>query len=357
MLSYEFIQFLNEKAIEYFPVDKVKIGDKYKMRCPICGDSHKNAFKKRGFWYCKTASYYCFNCGVSLPGIKFIEAMAGTAYEDIKREYIRLFAKSGFDNSLSARFETPKEESIFDFKPMIRPEWKKPLTDAARKYLESRKIFDAPFLRDELFSCYGKNNAEYILIPWTVNGVDAYYQLNDYLKHGQLKYIFPKNSRKLVFGLDNIDVTWPYIICFEGVYDSLFVKNAIATGTKSISDYQLDLIRKRYPKHQLCVSFDNDTPGMTSMMKFVENMPYAKFFRWFDNSTTQKDINEYVMAKNDVNAFSDAKKLEHMMFSPLQMKMWLAENGISAPDKMRKYNKCKRERIDTLAGAKTILQQ
>lgn len=52
-----------------------------------------------------------------------------------------------------------------------------------------------------------------------------------------MKYIFPKDSKKLVFGLDNIDVSWPYVICFEGVYDSLFVKNGIATGTKSLSDY------------------------------------------------------------------------------------------------------------------------
>jgi len=69
------------------------------------------------------------------------------------------------------------------------------------------------------------------------------------LKNGSLKYIFPKNEKKIVAGLDNIDITWPYVIVFEGYYDSIFVKNGVCVGTKSITDYQLKLIRERYPHH------------------------------------------------------------------------------------------------------------
>ena len=54
--------------------------------------------------------------------------------------------------------------------------------------------------------------------------------------------MFPKGKKKLIAGLDNIDISWPYIIVFEGFYDSLFVKNGICSGTKSITDYQLKLI-------------------------------------------------------------------------------------------------------------------
>lgn len=57
-----------------------------------------------------------------------------------------------------------------------------------------------------------------------------------------MKYLFPKDKKKLIAGLDNIDISWPYIIVFEGFYDSLFVKNGICSGTKSITDYQLKLI-------------------------------------------------------------------------------------------------------------------
>lgn len=104
--------------------------------------------------------------------------------------------------------------------------------------MHSRRVDEAPFLKDSLYS-WNKNTCglEYILIPWTLNGVAAYYQLNDFKKHGALKYIFPKDKKKLIFGLDNIDISWPYIIVFEGVYDSVFVKNGIAVGTKAITEY------------------------------------------------------------------------------------------------------------------------
>ena len=73
-----------------------------------------------------------------------------------------------------------------------------------------------------------------------------------------MKYIFPKGTKKTIAGLDNIDVSFPYIIVFEGYYDSVFVKNGVCVGTKAITDYQLSLIKQRYPHHQIVISFDND---------------------------------------------------------------------------------------------------
>lgn len=52
-----------------------------------------------------------------------------------------------------------------------------------------------------------------------------------------MKYIFPKDKKKLVAGLDNIDVSFPYIILLEGFYDSVFVKNGVCVGTKAVTDY------------------------------------------------------------------------------------------------------------------------
>ena len=52
-----------------------------------------------------------------------------------------------------------------------------------------------------------------------------------------MKYIFPKDMKKLMYGIDNIDISFPYIFLFEGVFDSVFVKNGIATGTKAVTAY------------------------------------------------------------------------------------------------------------------------
>jgi len=88
----------------------------------------------------------------------------------------------------------------------------------------------------------------------------------------------------------------------------------------------MKLIKERFPKHQVVVSFDNDVPGMRAMTKLVEQNSNLKFFRWYDEDTSVKDINEFVLQKNDVNIFSDPVKLEKMIFSSLVMKMWMISN-------------------------------
>lgn len=259
-----------------------------------------------------------------MSGIRLLEALSGQDYDDIKREYLKLYAKTGFARSLSA--ELPARNKPFDFRPAVRPEWKKPLSPDASAYLAQRMVDRAPFLKEPLYSCPGKAG-EYILIPWTVNGVEAYWQLNDYKKLGPLKYVFPKNEKKLVYGLDNVDPSWPYVIVFEGVYDSLFVKNAVAVGTKSITRDQSELIAMRWPNHKLVVSFDNDGPGAAAMQKMIETGRAQAFFRWYGAGTEQKDVNEAVLASGDPLLFSDPAKLEKMIFNSLQMKMWLVQNG------------------------------
>ncbi len=329
MLSYEYIQFLNEKVLEYLPHNYVKIGDKLNMRCPICGDSKKSATKRRGWYYMKNASFYCFNCSTGMSGIKFLEFISGSSYADIRKEYMKLYLKTGQSLSLSASYEVPNEEpSVFQLQSIVKPEWKQALSDKAKAYLSERKVTEAPFLKENLYSCYTKKGEEYIMIPWRLNGVDAYFQLNDFQKLHSLKYIFPKDKKKLLYGLDNIDISWPYIIVFEGVYDSLFVKNGIASGTKSVSDYQLKLIKERFPRHQIVISFDNDKSGITSMTKLLKNGSDFKYFKWFNKNTQQKDINEYVISKGNVNIFTNTSILEKMIVDKLLMKMFLIQSGL-----------------------------
>ena len=322
MLSYEYIEFLREKILQYLPQPNVRVGDKINCRCFICGDSKKSATKKRGWIYLnKDCSYYCFNCGTSLTGIKLLKALSGSDYDAIHREYVNLFLKSGLDHSLSSTLWTPNandEPSVFNLKPILDPSMKKPLTDKAIEYLKNRHVLDAPFLKEPLYSIVSKNGKEeYILIPWRVNGIDAYYQVNDFLRLKQMKYIFPKGKKKLIYGLDNIDPSYNKIFAFEGVYDSLFVKNGIATGTKAVTDYQMKLIKERWPHHEVVVAFDNDLPGFSSTKKMIEQGKASKFFVWFDNKTQEKDINERVLAKNNVKMFVDSKRLDKMVYDSL----------------------------------------
>lgn len=328
MLSFEYIQFLNQKVLDYLPNNRIKTGNKYNFRCPFCGDSKKSLNKKRGWWYINTASYYCFNCGCGMSGIKFLEAISGSNYTDIHKEYTRLFLKSGLNIKLSADIIDTNKTDLFHLKSIINPDYKNPLSEKALEYLENRKVLEAPFFNDKLYSCYTKDKSEeFILIPWKLNGVEAYYQINDFQHLHSLKYIFPKNKKKLIAGLDNIDITFPYIFVFEGYYDSVFVKNGVCVGTKAITDFQLNIIRERYPKHQIVISFDNDLAGIQSMIKLLKTNNNFKYFKWFNKNTKEKDINDFIKAKENVNIFSDIKILEKLTVDRLTMKMYLIQNG------------------------------
>ena len=172
---------------------------------------------------------------------------------------------------------------------------------------------------------------EYILIPWKINGIDAYYQINDFEHHDSLgrKYIFPSKKEKLIYGLDNIDLSFPYIICFEGVYDSLFIPNGIAIGGKSLTSLQHEIIMKRYPNHQIVLSFDNDKAGLDAMMKEIKKHPTEfKYFKWFDENTKEKDINDYVLKRNNTNQFKNKEFVKDLIVSPITMKMFLLQKGL-----------------------------
>lgn len=124
----------------------------------------------------RSASFHCFNCGANLSGIKFLEILSGSEYAQIKDEYLRLYLKSGLSSSLSAFAEQHTDEpKLFDIKPMVKPEWKLPLTERAKEYLSKRKVLEAPFLVDKMYSWKNKRDEEYILIPWNLNGCEGAY--------------------------------------------------------------------------------------------------------------------------------------------------------------------------------------
>lgn len=328
MPSLDYIDWVNQKVVERLPVDKIRVGAKYMMRCPICGDSRKSKLKKRGVYYLRNASYYCFNCGVALSGMEFLARLSGSGLDEIRHEYVRM-KYNGKDN-FSPNLSSVQKLGQAEIRPAINEKMKMPLSDKAKAYLAKRLVANAPFLKEKLYSCYTKSGAEFILIPWMVNGIEGYYQLNDFqrLDKAGRKYIFPSGKDKLVYGLDNIDVSFPYVICFEGVYDSLFVKNGVAIGGKTLTQLQRMIISKRYPRHEIVMALDNDVPGLIASARMLAKDGDCKFFKWFSDDTPDKDVNDYVLRKGDVNIFKDRAAVEACVIGPLAMKLFLVRRHL-----------------------------
>ncbi len=330
----EFNEWINEKVVENLHEPYTKMGRELNFRCPICGDSKKNSLKKRGYYSLDKCSYFCHNCGISMSGSKFLAHIAHFDPEDIKKEYIKSKYNGKFRKYTTNTVKSNDKSHIalFDSKNVIRPEWKSPLSDVAKKYLDGRYVTKAPFLKNELYSFYDKNKNEYILIPWVLNGTESYFQLNDFEHHDKIgrKYIFPRNKDKLLFGLDNIDISIPYIIIVEGVYDSLFIPNCVCCGGKHLSDLQYKIIKSRFPRHTLVMGLDNDRPGLISTAKFISSGKANgfKFFKWFGKDTDVKDINDLVKKTGDVNIFSDPDYVSSLFVDSIMMKMYLIENKL-----------------------------
>ncbi len=332
-MSYDFLQWLDEKVLEYISGKSKRTGKDINFRCPICGDSKKSASKMRGHYYLHTHSFYCFNCDTALSGLKLLEHLSGNEYSNLKTEYLKLKYK---DNKLLSgnnllKFENyPDSFSFNKLVNIIDENWKTSLSAKAINYLNDRFIFDAPYAQNlKLYSTYDKKDREFILIPWIVNGISAYFQLNDFEKHGDKKYIFPPNKDKLIFGLDNIDISFPYIICFEGVYDSVFVKNGVAIGGKKLTVLQRVILKKRYPNHQIVLALDNDLAGKTAMLNQMKDDPSIKYLIWYkDIKQKIKDVNDYMKMTYDFTKFTDEEYLKSCMLNNVIIKYMLANEGI-----------------------------
>lgn len=325
-MTDDYLQFINERLLDYLPTDRIKSGDSLVFRCPFCGDSHKSAIKKRGYYTPRKGIYHCFNCDVSMSGYKLLEALSGNDFFHIKEDYIKLRAKCKVPDNISLNDDSVSKLKLSDLAHLeskVKPEWRNPLSDKAREYLDNRLVTKAPFLKDPMYSMCDNQGREYILIPWRLNGVECYYQFNDFLKHNpERKYVFPSKLQKVVYGLDNIDMGFPYVICFEGVYDSLFVKNGVCVGGKSLTALQEKLISLRYPRHRIVLAFDNDDAGITSMRKSISKTgDRFQYFRWFDKNEPSKDINDYIKRTGNIQAFSDKSVVEGMVVSSIRLKL------------------------------------
>ena len=306
----------------------------WNFSCPICGDSKKNLSKARGYVFQKGTNlfYTCHNCGVGTNLGNLIKQVDPSLHKEFVLERYKS-GESGFSNFKDPSFDipSPKFGKVEKTKTFQNAEWvdKLPSGHFCLTYINSRQLpkevynkllFTPKFkdFADEVFPKHGKDklvNDARLIIPF-YNQYDELIgisgralETSDY----KLRYIKIRpsdTSEKLLYGLDKIDLNEPVKIV-EGEFDSMFLKNCIASG-----DSSLVITADSIQSDNKVLIFDNE-PRNKEIVKLMGDAIKLNYHVviWPD-TIEEKDIND--MIKSGKSADEIEKIISSNTFCGLQ---------------------------------------
>lgn len=285
----------------------------FNCRCPICGDSKKNVHKMRGFVYKKGNDlfYKCHNCGAGLSLGNLIKHIDPSLY----KEYVLERYKTGEDgvanrSNTAISVPVPRFDKVSD---VLRYEHleqcdKLPSEHFCVKYLEHRQIPKKFWSKlyytdhykqfcDEMNPNHGKEKItddERLVIPYfdEYNVLMAVSGRALRTADNKLRYVVVRandSEEKLMYGLERLN-TNETVYIVEGQFDSLFLKNCMAS-----CDSSLTLTAAKISAPNKVLIFDNE-PRNKEIVKLMEDAIKSNHnvVIWPDN-INGKDINEMVM--------------------------------------------------------------
>ena len=297
-IDSKFINLLSAKLQKF---KRVK-SNLYNFRCPICGDSHKNKSKTRGYLYSVKAdiNYKCHNCGASMTFSSFLKQQDPILH----KQYVFERFKQGTTGRA-----TVVEEPKFDFQT---PKFKKKINlpkasenPSADGYLTARKINSNDFYYAENFKKFvntlkptfddTKYDEERIIIP-------LYYEKNliglqgRSLGPSKVKYItvMLNDDAPKIYGLDNIRKDAPVYIT-EGPFDSTFIRNSIAMCG---ADANVD----RWGISNPIWIYDNEPRNNEIVRRIGHTIDSGDSVVIWPSNIDDKDINDMVMSGLDVQS-------------------------------------------------------
>lgn len=285
------------------------------FRCPICGDSEKSKFKKRGYFYPirkdNKLMMNCKNCGAHSSFSYFLKQQDAALYKDYN------FEKFKYNNEYRWKEKNveDKEQEVLEKLESINDDPVKHLQSVrdlnddhiAYEYILNRKI---PFRYwSELYYTdnYQKwindyvvkdkfekpvENDPRIVIPFkNREGRIFAYQGRTLLDDPSIiRYITIRKREEgmLIYGFDKIEKNSDAIYVLEGPFDSMFLPNAVAVAGSALTK----LITVDSDK--LVFVFDNE-PRNKDIIALMEKVIASnhKIVIW-PNTVEEKDINKMI---------------------------------------------------------------
>lgn len=283
------------------------------FRCPICGDSHRNKLKTRGyaFQHSQHLFVYCHNCNYSASFRKFLKSQNPYLYDEFALELFKENAhgkpitevEEVFVTPVPVKSRTPDSSGLFD---LVVPSITSP---TLIHYLRQRKIPENKwkyiFYTDD-FSLLVKKvfpekyisepKHQRLVIPFydpsgkEVVGISARVLPDaDPMKHKRYYTISHPGYPKL-WKPNDLDTTKTVYVT-EGVMDAFFLDNACSMLGSSIDT---GVLRTMFD--DFVIVFDNEARNRQIIDQMERKVKEGcKIIVW-SNRTKGKDINE--MAEN-----------------------------------------------------------
>lgn len=274
------------------------------FRCPICGDSHKNKAKTRGYFYRRKSDLFftCHNCGTSLSVGNFLKTIDPSLY----REYqLERYKNESTGNVAKPDFTIAKTKPVFKKRVELPTINSLPEDHAAKQYLLKRKIprdrlddiyYAAsfkPFVL-ELLPDYEKTlyDEPRIVFPFYDEAKNMLGFQGRALGESKVKYITVKldDDNRKVFGLDRVDFN-KKIYVVEGPIDSLFLQNSLATMDASL--YNITLL---LGNHDYVFIHDNEPRNAAIVKQMAKTISQNKNIFIWPSHIKEKDINDWIMS-------------------------------------------------------------
>jgi hypothetical protein len=300
----------------------------WNFRCPICGDSHKNKLKTRGYFYRRKSDLFftCHNCGTSLSIGSFLKTIDPSLY----REYqLERFKNESTGNVPKPDFTLVKTKPIFKTAIDLPTIASLPNEHIAKRYLLERKIpreklsdiyyaenfksFVKEVLPDYDKSLYDESR---IVFPFYDKEKKLLGFQGRAIGNSKIKYITIKleEDGKKLFGADRVDIS-KRIYVVEGPIDSMFLQNSLATMDASL--YNITLL---FGNHDYVFIHDNEPRNAAIVKQMSKTISHGKNIFIWPQGVAAKDINDWILMGTtaseiqriiDTNTFADLRaKLE-----------------------------------------------
>lgn len=302
--------------------------DLYNLRCPFCGDSKKNKYKARGYFYRNKGNfaYRCHNCNVSMSLGNFIKSIDPTLYQEYQME---TYKDGNHSNVAHPDFSHLSAKPVFEKKVINLPSIKSLADDhPAKVYCVKRKIPDLTevYYTDD-FAAFAKTitskekdippKDQRIVFPFLDQNKNLLGVQGRTISDSKIRYITLKTSddSKKVYGLHKVDFTKP-IYVVEGPIDSMFLPNCVALMDSALSKV-IDLLGD----HSFVFIYDNEPRNKEILRQMQKSIATGKNIVVWPKDLVYKDINDMVLAGLDVMKIISENTFDGLR-AKLEFEMW-----------------------------------